>query len=160
MSLESSFRVFYSYAREDEKLRETLERHLSLLKWEYQITSWYALEVGPGKEWDQEINTHLSTALIILLLMSANYMASEHCYCEELKRAMQRHEAGEARVIPVILQPVDWEGAPFGKLKALPTGAKPVTTWQNRHKAYLDIAKGIRRAVEELTKKGKCICSD
>ncbi len=42
---------------------------------------------------------------------------------------MERHEVGEARVTPIILRPVDWQSAPFGKLQALPKNARPVTTW-------------------------------
>jgi tetratricopeptide (TPR) repeat protein len=67
-----------------------------------------------------------------------------------MKRALERHDAGEARVIPVILRAVDWKGAPFGKLQCLPTDAKPVTSWPNRDEAFRNVAQGIRKAVEEL----------
>src|SRR6202011_4498990 len=66
------------------------------------------------------------------------------------KRAMERHEAGKARVIPILLRPTDWKGVPFEKLQVLPTDAKPVTKWQNRDDAFLDITRGIRNAVEEF----------
>ena len=69
-----------------------------------------------------------------------------------MKRAMERHEAKEARVIPIILKPVDWSGATFGKLQALPKNAKPITTWSNRDEAFLNVAQGIRRVVEEIAK--------
>jgi len=65
-----------------------------------------------------------------------------------MKRAIERHEAGEARVIPVILRPVDWQDAPFSKLQALPKDGRPVTTWPNIDEAFLDIARGIRKAIE------------
>ena len=64
---------------------------------------------------------------------------------------MERHEAGTARVIPVILQPVDaWHTAPFGKLQALPEKGKAVTTWKNREVAFADIARGIREVAKSL----------
>ena len=65
---------------------------------------------------------------------------------------MERHDAGEARVIPIILHAVDWEGAPFSKLKALPTDAFPVSNrkWTNNHEAFADVAKGIRTAINGL----------
>jgi len=68
-----------------------------------------------------------------------------------MRRALERQEAGKARVIPIILRPVDWKKAPFGKLKALPTDAKPVTKWVDRDSAFYDIAQGIRKVIEELT---------
>lgn len=49
---------------------------------------------------------------------------------------MERHERGEARVIPVILRSVVWQGAPFGKLQALPPGAKPVKKWRDTDEAF------------------------
>ena len=63
---------------------------------------------------------------------------------------MKRHEAGEARVIPIILRSVDWEDAPFGKLQALPRDAKHVTKWEDQDEAFTNIAKGIKKAIENL----------
>src|SRR5205814_636634 len=144
-----------SYAHKDKRLRDQLETQLSLLKHEGLISSWYDRNIGAGEKWASEINMHLNTAQIILLLISPDFMASHYCYSIEMKRAMERHEAGEALVIPIILRPVDWKGAPFEKLQFLPTGARPVTTWKNRDEAFLDIARGIRKAVEDLTTEAK-----
>jgi hypothetical protein len=67
-----------------------------------------------------------------------------------MTRASARHDAGEARVVPVVLRPCVWDRAPFAKLHALPRDARPVTTWPNRDEAWTDIAKGILRTIEEL----------
>ncbi len=63
---------------------------------------------------------------------------------------MERHNCGEARVIPVILRPVMWEIALFGRLQALPTDGKPVNMWKNQDEAFRNVAEGIRRVVDEL----------
>ncbi len=153
MSVEpnQAIEVFYSYAHEDEKLREQLEKHLSSLKREGVITDWHDRKIGAGKEWQNEIDTNLNTSHIILLLISPNFMSSNYCWDVEVKRAMERHEAQEARVIPVILESVDWINAPFGKLQALPERGKPVKKWGNRNDAFLSVAKGIRIAAKELS---------
>ena len=145
-----TLKLFFSYAREDGALRDELEKHLSNLKWENVIATWHDSKIVPGDEWAAEINKALEEAELVLLLISADFMDSPFIRRVELKRAMERHEAGEAIVIPVILRPVDWSGAPFSKLQALPTDAKPVTSWPNRDEAYLSIAKGIKKAIEEL----------
>ena len=85
------------------------------------------------------------------MLVSADFMASDYCYDVEMQRAMARHEAQEARVIPVILRPVDWQEAPFGKLQALPTDGKPITDWSNQDTAFVNVASGIRTVAQELT---------
>ncbi len=143
--------VFFSYAHEDEQLRDELAKHLKLLERQKVITAWHDRKITAGTEWSGQIDKHLESAKIILLLVSADFLASDYCYDVELKRAMERHEAKEARVIPVILREVDWEGTSFGKLQAIPKNAMPVTNWSNRDQAFADIARGIRRAVEKLT---------
>src|SRR5207249_2748961 len=77
------------------------------------------------------------------------FMASDYCYGVEMIEAMKRHQAGEARVIPIILRPTDWQGAPFSKLQALPKDAKPITRWKDRVDAFLNVAQGIRRVVQK-----------
>ena len=146
----ASIEIFFSYAHKDEKLREDLEKQLSLLKWQGLITGWHDRRIGAGREWSGEIDAHLDKAQIILLLISPDFMASDYCYGIEMKRAMERHERREAHVIPVILRPVDWHDALFAKLEILPTGGKAVTKWRNRDEAFLDVAKGIRKVVQEL----------
>jgi hypothetical protein len=69
---------------------------------------------------EREIDKHLKTAQIIFLLVSPDFMDSDYCYGIEMKRAIERHELREASVIFVILRPIYWQGAPFGKLQALP----------------------------------------
>ncbi|MGB3760859.1 MAG: TIR domain-containing protein [Rivularia sp. (in: cyanobacteria)] len=145
--------IFYSYASEDEKLRDKLEKHLSILKRQGVITNWHHRKIAAGKEWKDDINIHLNTAQIILLLISSAFIASDYCWEVELERAMERHEAQEARVIPIILKPVDnLQSTRFGKLQSLPKNGKPVIKWGNRDEAFTNIAQGIREALEDLTK--------
>ena len=145
--------VFFSYAHKDQRLRDQLETQLSLLKREGLISSWHDRKIGAGEEWAGKIDTHLNTAQIILLLVSADFIASDYCYDIEMKRALERHETGEARVIPVILRRADWKSAPFGKLQALPQNGKPVASWAKRDEAFFDVARGIREIVEKLSTK-------
>ena len=146
--------VFFSYSHIDEELRDRLARGLTMLKREGIISEWHDRRVAPGQEWGGEIDSHLNSAGIILLLVSTDFLASDYCYDVEVKRAMQRHQAGEARVIPVILRPCDWAGAPFAKIQVLPKDAKPVTLWADLDEAFLDVAKGIRKAAEEVGGRG------
>ena len=143
-------KLFFSYSHKDETLRDFLATHLALLKRQGVLNEWHDRRIGAGAEWGKAIDENLEAADIILLLVSADFLASDYCYDIEMNRAMARHDAGEARVIPVVLRPCDWQGAPFGKLQAVPKDAKPVTTWENQDEAFTDIARGIREAVEQL----------
>lgn len=148
-----AIKVFYSYSHRDEKLRDLLETHLALLKRRRVISSWHDRRIGAGNDWAGEIDEHMKSADIILLLVSANFIASKYCYDVELKLAMKRHRDGEALIIPIILRPCDLTGVPFGKLQSLPKDRRPVTKWPNKDDAFTDIANGIRSAAEELKAK-------
>ena len=143
--------VFISYSHKDKTLRNGLAIHLSNLKNQGIISDWYDGDIVPGTEWEKQIFEHLNAAQIILLLISANFLASPFCYGKEMKQAIERHEHDQARVIPIILRPCDWREAPFGKLQALPTDGMPITDWRSRDKAFLDIAVGIRKAIATLS---------
>ena len=150
-----AFEVFISYAQEDLSFLKELEKHLANLKRQNLITSWYDGDINPGTEWESEIMDRLNNAQMILLLVSADFINSDFCYSIELKQALARQEANQARVIPIILRPVDWKGTPFAKLQALPTRGKPVTNWPTHDDAFLDIVQGIRKAIEDQAEKKK-----
>lgn len=143
-----AIKIFFCYARKDKLLREALESHLEALRRLGQITIWYDREILPGVEWKREIDTHLDTADIILLLVSPNFMRSNYCYGVEMRRALERHKAGDAWVIPVILRPIEWKETPIGDLQVLPANGKPITTWRNRDEAFQDVAKGITEVIK------------
>jgi predicted phosphodiesterase len=143
-------KLFLSYAHSDEPLRQELMKHLSLLQRQSVIQTWHDRNINAGDDWKQQIDDNLNTATVILLLISADFLALDYCYEIEMQRALERHNAGEARVIPIILRPVDWHGARFGTLQALPADAKPITLWTNRDEAYANVAHGVRQAVEAM----------
>jgi hypothetical protein len=144
--------IFFCYAHEDKKYLKKLKKHLTPLQRENLIRIWHDVNISPGAEWEEEIYKHLNMAHIILLLISPDFMASEYCYSKEMLRAMARHNQGEAQVIPILLRPTHWKGAPFGKLQALPTNAKPITdpSWVTQDRAFVNVVTGILMAIEQL----------
>jgi len=152
LSPSTEIEVFFCYSHVDEELRDQLEKHLSLIQREGLIKSWHDRKIGAGQEWDDQISVNLDRARLILLLVSADFIASEYCWGIEMTRAMAKHEAGTAHVIPIILRPCDWQNAPFGKLQALPKDGVPVVSakWHSQDEAFLDISKGIRKTVNDL----------
>jgi hypothetical protein len=143
--------VIISYAHRDERLRKELDNHLTALTESGAIKIWHDRKMGPGTDFAMEIDSRVETSDILLLLVSPDYLASHYCYHREMQYAIGRHVAGLSRVIPIILRPCDWHSTPMGKLLALPRDGKPVISWQRRDDAWLDVAKGVRRAVTELS---------
>lgn len=139
--------VFFSYSHKDEELRDQLEVHLAMLKRQGFIEAWHDRRIPAGDNLDDAISEKLEEADIILLLVSPDFLASEYCYAVEMERAMERHRAGEARVIPVILRRSDWHDAPFGKLNATPPDGKPIRSYADLDEAFHDVTKAIKAAL-------------
>jgi hypothetical protein len=150
MTSNTPIELFYSYSHRDERFRKRLETHLAILKRIGKIEAWHDRQIEAGTEWKTEIDTHLKTAQIILLLVSANFLASDYCYAIEMRHAMERHERGEARVIPVILRPCLWQNAPFSKLQVLPLDGKPISKWPTSDEAFLNVAEGIEAVLNHM----------
>lgn len=150
ISMPQKLSIFLSYAHEDESMKIQLDKNLIGLKRSDKINVWQDRQILPGMEWNDTIAKELALADIILLLISVDFNNSQYIWDKELKIAMERHEKNEVRVIPIIIRTCDWADMPYAKLQALPTGAKPVTSFANTDEAYTDIAKGIRMVVDYM----------
>jgi hypothetical protein len=147
--------LFFSYSHVDENLRDQLEIHLWGLRRQGLIDSWHDRRIIAGEEFGAAIDSHIDTADVILLLISPDFIASDYCYEREMKRALERHQRGDARVIPVILRPCDWHDLPFGKLLATPKDGRPITKWPNIDEAFQDVVGAIKGALKPLAQSAK-----
>jgi hypothetical protein len=148
-----ALKIFCSYSHKDDALRAELMKHLSWLQRDGLIESWDDRRLEPGDEWRQQIDNHIQTAHIILLLISADFMASEYINDVELKVALERHRKNEAIVIPVILEPCEWRRGPIGFLQAVPQDGKAVTLWANQAEAFAAIAHSIGDVAQKFQPK-------
>ncbi len=139
--------LFFSYSHKDEALRNELEIHLAVLKREGVIDAWHDRQITAGDVVDDSISAKLEEADVILLLVSPDFLASRYCYEVEFQRAMERHQTGSARIIPVILRPCEWQHTPLAQFLVTPTDGKPVTKWPNIDEAFLDVTRQIRQAL-------------
>jgi WD40 repeat protein len=146
----SPITVFYSYVPEDEVDQDTLEKYLSPLRQQKLIVDWHYRKIAAGKEQAREVDTHLKTSQIILVLVSADYLASDYHFNTEIPQAVQRSANGEVRVIPILLRPCDWKESPLAKFHALPANHKPISQWADRDAAFLGVVQDIRSVVKEL----------
>jgi hypothetical protein len=143
-------KAFISYSHQDERALLRLHKHMSMLTRTGELTTWYDRKITPGNDLDKKIRANLDDSDLFLALVSADFLASDYCYNEELQEALRRHEEGSIQVIPIIVEPCDWQKSPLGKLLALPTDGKAISLWTNENVAYLDIINGLRQALASL----------
>lgn len=142
--------LFYSYAHQDIELRDELELHLAILRRQGLVDDWHDRKIGAGTEWQQQILAQLGSAQIIVMLVTPHFIASDYCYTVEMELALERHRAGQARVIPILMCPCVWEATPLANLQVLPTNRTPVTEHSDRHGAFVDITLAIKDAAEAI----------
>src|SRR5205085_5737507 len=139
----------YSYAPEDEELLDELKEHLAPLRIQGLIREWDKRNVVAGHDWQQVASQHLEAAELIILLVSASYLASAD-YEREGLRAIARYRAGEAQVVPVIARASLWRATELAELKVLPAGGHTVTGLPSRDLAWTEVAQGIQQLLETL----------
>ncbi len=143
-------KAFISYSHRDDWALDRLHTHFAMLRREGQITEWYDRNILAGKDIDHEISEQLESCALFLPLVSPDFLASTYCYEREMTRALVLHNAGEIRIVPIIVEPCDWKASPLGRLKALPRDSKPIVNWPNQNEAFLDIVSELRRVLTEL----------
>jgi len=139
--------VFISYSHKDQRMALELIKHLAPLKRAGLISTSHDRELISGESWQGQVDRHLDSADIILLLVSADYVGSDYLFDVEMKRALKRHRDGTATVIPIILRPVEWQSAPFGQLQALPRDGTPISSMSDRDEAWTRVVQDLRRRV-------------
>jgi hypothetical protein len=148
----NTIKIFTIYADADKLHKERLATQLSPYIWNQLMDLWDRDRINPSAELiQQEIDNHIDSSQVILLLVSPHFPASKQCLTE-MERAMQRRTTSKTIIIPIYIRPTDWPEAPFEGLLALPRNGKPVSSWSNADDAWHNVAVDIRKACEGLRK--------
>jgi len=139
-----------SYSHNDNKYLEDLHKHLAVLKREGSLNAWSDHDILAGDDFELKIKSNLQNSQLFLALVSPDYLASSNCYEKEFEMALQMNEQNRIRIIPIIVEPCDWQSTPFGKFLALPKDGEPISNWTNKNNAYLNIVNELRRILQVI----------
>ena len=143
-------KLFISYAHEDELHKNNLVKHLSALQRLGVIETWDDRKIMAGQNWDTAIKTSLEQAEIVIFLISADFIASNYINDVEINNALIRYKDGKQIIIPILVRACDFSSLHLSRFQALPTGAKPITSWENLDEAWLNVTKGIKMVSTEM----------
>lgn len=146
-----SANAFISYSHNDERMLTALHKHLSVMKREKVISTWYDRDILAGSRVHREIANALASSDVFLALVSPDYVNSAYCYEKEFEQALSRSGAGTMRIVPIIIEPCDWKSTPLAQLKALPKDGHPVSLWSNQNSAWLDAVTELRALLKSET---------
>ena len=143
-------KIFISYSHKDDSHRKALETHLSSLKRNGYVSTWTDRKIPIGDDWKKEIDKNIESSNIIIFLISADFIASNYCFEEEARLALEKHEKGEAILIPVVVRPCDWQDLAFGKLQALPEEGRPISIWANADEGWLNVIMALKEKINSI----------
>lgn len=139
--------IFLCSVSQDESLRDELLAHLSSLKLQEKLEICCNQDIMPGSNIKQTIQEYFNNSKIILLFVSAHFLASFSLYEQGLAHILESDQTETRTVIPILVRPVRWQETIFGKLQVLPDDQRAVTEWENRDQAWLNVINGLRRAI-------------
>lgn len=96
--------VFISYSHADAEWLERLQKHLRPLERE-GVEIWDDTRLRPGEPWREEIREALAAAKVAILLISADFLASDFIVTDELPPLLKAAEGNGATILPVIISP-------------------------------------------------------
>lgn len=145
--------IFFSLAHQDSGLFNELLKPLSVQRRQGLIHILYDSLISPGDNWNNSIKAYIGRAHIIVLLMSADFFASDQCVEVEMHYALEQQKTRAAHVIPVLLRPTQWEGFHLEQSRLLPSNGEAVTLWENLDSALLEVTKGICQVAKEIARR-------
>ena len=141
-------KAFVAYASADRDVVKRLLTHLKGLKYAGKLETWYDREIAAGESWEEQISNELNHSDIVVLCVTADFLASKYVQTVEMPNALNRVHAGQCKIIPVILKPCAWQEHPFARFQVTPEGGRPVTDFPDQEKAWTEVIKAIDGAIE------------
>jgi len=143
-------KVFISYPRKDLKQRDELIVRLKLLRAQGLVDPWSDFNLTASDEWDKTLKQKLEEADIFALLVNDRFLASDYIREVEMKRALERRQAGDAELVSIIVENCDWKYTPLKDYHALPPDGKPIKNTKPTANAWHAVSEGLRKVLEKM----------
>jgi hypothetical protein len=147
--------VFVSYSHRDASLMEDFERFAKPLERYGKIKIWSDKRLKPSDEWRAEIAAGMDRASIAVVLISANFLASDFCTDIELAEFLKARQQRGLKLVGVVISDCGWQHSPLAEIQLLPRdengNLKPIKSTRNRDKAWTGVVNEIASLLQSLT---------
>jgi TIR domain len=133
----------YSHREKDMVLKEEFDAAMRPYTRKRLFQVWDDGQIGAGDEWALHIDQHLTSADIIVFLVSPDFLNSDFCCEKELPAALESRMRKKAVLVPILVRECAWKETDLAELQVLPKDAKPVTKWDDRDSAWKNVGEGL-----------------
>jgi hypothetical protein len=145
-------KVFISYSHRDKRWLERLRVHLAPLERDQKIDVWDDSRINSGLKWHNEIKKALRNTKAAILLVSADFLASDFINTHELPVLLDIAERRGAIILPLIVSPSQFAKHPrLSKYQAVNDPSRPLIGLRrvNQEQILLQLAERIEAAAGE-----------
>ncbi|MCP4373512.1 MAG: TIR domain-containing protein [Deltaproteobacteria bacterium] len=141
--------VFVSYSHKDAHWLERLEIHLKPLVRSGQLELWHDQKIQSGHLWKSEIDKALDNSSVAILLISADFIASDFIASEELPILLEKAEKNGTKIIPVIVSPSRFEESALSCFQSSNQPNKPLSmlSKQEAEAALVKVSRDVESAL-------------
>jgi formylglycine-generating enzyme len=144
-------KTFVIYSHKDKEYLDRFLPHLKSLEHSNKISVWHDGDIELGAKWDEAIKKALYESDIVLVLVSADLIASRYVNQVELPMIFDRMRSGSTRVIPIILRPCSWEYvSSIKQFQVLPKNGKPISEFEYEDSAWGEVVESIGKMVDGM----------
>ena len=142
--------IFISYSHRDEAYLTELQLMLKplLTEWD-KLELWADTQIKPGSKWREEIQRGLDSAKVAVLLVSADFLASDFVTTDELPVLFKAANNRELQILWMYLSPAAYEVTPIAQYQAAHDITRPLESLSKveRREVLKAVAFKIKEAI-------------
>ncbi len=141
--------IFVSYSHADREWLKRIHVHLKPFERNGTINLWDDTKIIPGKKWRDEIQVNLECAKIALMLVSADFLASDFIANHELPHMLEMAKNAGTEIIPVIIKPCAYTESELNIFQSFNPPTEPLIGMNRtkREKLFVSLAQRIKDLV-------------
>jgi hypothetical protein len=143
-------RIFVSYSHRDKDVLDRLLVHLRPLERDHLVDVWTDTRIEAGADWKREVDEALRHASVAILLVTADFLASDFIVENELPPLLEQAETHGTRILPVIVKPCRYvRDVRLSRLQALNDPQTPLLmlTAVEQEGVLDEVAEAVERAM-------------
>jgi len=148
-------KVFLSYSHRDRRWVDRLLTHLRAIAYNVQV--WSDADIKVGESWSNEIARAITSADVAVLLISADYLASDFIVNQELPVLLESASQGRTLILPVMVSPVLVTHTPLVKFQFVNNPDHPLSALKpyEQDQVFMEVAHAIQQEFPKLASSKK-----